>query len=625
MKRRPHKLGKTKQTAIPANLIFFDSESRVNIEISPEEINQILSGNVVLKEHDTFLICACFIRGDRREKWKDYHEGDFMLEFWKDVDKFSQEGQTTYLYAHNAKYDILAIRGIPLLIDMGYSVTSFAESNPLIIEFVKEGKRPKKILVLSTTNYFNNSLKELGKTVGLEKLEAAFNDTLGNAIIYCRRDVEIIIKAMQIFFEFVKENKIGNIGQTLASQAFNAYRSRFMTHEIFIHCDEKAIEIERESYSGGRTEVWKMGNHKEKLYYLDVNSMYPFVMLEENFPVKLVSTRTNADTKKLEWFLDREYLACAEVEIKTKKRIFPVKYKGKLLFPVGSFKTCLSTPELIKAIEENAIKKVHAFSVYESANIFQEYVEFFYHNRLEAKAKGDKVMDYLFKIFLNSLYGKFGQKSIEWEEVGKAEKDIIKIEYIYDKTRGTYKTIKIIGGLVLQNVDRTGLENESFNSFPAIASHVTSYARSLLWDYIQIAEEKNVYYMDTDSIICNLSGYENLQAAGKIQAKTLGLLDLEKEGYFSFYGAKDYEFRETPAAAPERKIKGINLKGLESGSTIELSPDSFITTQWQGISKIIKEGGIEEKYYNRLQVKKLSRKYEKGIVKRNGEVLPIKL
>lgn len=630
--RKPHILKKTKKQTRPKNIIYFDSEANVDIEITQEEIMAIQQGMKVEKEHKTNLICACFCREGRPDIWRDYHHKiarNFKRKFWHDVVEFAQYGQTTTLFAHNTKYDILATNGIVYLVEMGFEITSFSEDNPFIIEFAKtENGKTKKIVILSTTNFYKDSLANIGKTFGLEKLEAAYNKSLEESIVYCRRDVEIIKKAMTEFYDFVEAEKLGNCAKTLAGQSFNAFRARFLKHEIAIHCDEKALEVEREAYSGGRTEAFHLGRIPDKLYTVDVNSMYPFVMRDNLFPVKLLTVRENMSIDKLNFFIDNDYLLCARVRLKTKLPIFPLKHRGKLEFPTGEFTTSLSTPELKKALEIDAVRKVDTVCIYESANIFSDFVTFFYEKRLEAKAQGNAVLSYLLKILLNSLYGKFGQKSIDWEIIGKAPTDIVKIERIFCGETGTYKTMKIIGGIVMQNTEKSGVEIESYNSFPAIAAHVTAYARCLLWDYMTLAGIDTVKYCDTDSLFLLEKGYKKLKEAGVIDPNSLGKLKLEKEGYFEIRGLKDYTLisgfdHDSKTVIKDKvKIKGVSLKGLENGSTVQLDEKTYITSVFPGITRMMQEEKLGQNYSTRLQKKILERNYSKGIVTKSGRVKP---
>ncbi|GAH94157.1 unnamed protein product, partial [marine sediment metagenome] len=77
---------------------------------------------------------------------------------------------------------------------------------------------------------------------------------------------------------------------TKASQAFCAYRFRFMDHKIYIHNDVTVQNLERSAYIGGRVECFRLGKIPGKQFVsMDINSMYPFVMKAEKYPYELVS------------------------------------------------------------------------------------------------------------------------------------------------------------------------------------------------------------------------------------------------------------------------------------------------------------------------------------------------
>jgi len=82
---------------------------------------------------------------------------------------------------------------------------------------------------------------------------------------------------------------------------------------------------------------------------------------------------------------------------------------------------------------------------------------------------------------------------------------------------------------------------EASNSFVAIASFVTAYARCYLWELIEKAGEENVLYMDTDSLFVTKKGYENLK--DYLDNKELGKLKLEDVTEdLTIWGAKLYKF-----------------------------------------------------------------------------------
>lgn len=601
-------MSRNKKRETPVNCIYFDTEARVETD-DTKYIDAVLAGDTVEKEHETFLICACFSR-ERRDTWKDYHGRHFKRRFWAAVDAFTWEGRKTWIFAHNAKYDTLAAGAVHFLIRLGYKVESFSDDNPFLMKLVKRGEtNSKTIMIVSSTNYYKNSLAELGEIFGLPKLEAAFNAGLKQAITYCRRDVEILKTAMENFLDFIEREDLGNFGQTIAAQSFNAYRHKFMQHDIYIHADSRAIEIEREAYSGGRTEAWIIGEAPETAFVCDINSQYPSVMLAEKYPVMLKTIRNKMTLDEAAAYIKKGYLLIARARINTGLPIFPVK-AGRLIFPVGSFESTLTTPEISEGIRRGIISDLTEVCIYEGAPIFADFVNYFYNARLEAKAAGDKVHDLMYKLILNSLYGKFGQRAVDWEEAGEAPPEVVKVEHIFDMETGKRRMVKIFGGTVFKSIEKEGIEAEAVNSFPAIAAHVTAYARLLLWRYIESAGLENVFYMDTDSLFVNESGLDRLQAAGAIHSKKLGALKLEKSGSLIVYGVKDYVFNGVA------KIKGI------SRNAIQISPTDFIVNQWVSLSSMIAEGRTDG-YKNILIKKRLSREYSKGNIMTGGRVLPL--
>lgn len=593
---------------IPENIIYFDTEARVETD-DTLYIDKVLSGVTVIKEHDTYLICACFSRR-ARDTWKDYHGRNFKRRFWHDVDAWTQEGRKSWIFAHNAKYDTLAAGAVFWLVKKGYTVKSFSDDNPFLMKLSKPGKnKSKTIMIVSSTNYYKNSLADLGDIFGLPKLEAAFNAPLKEAITYCRRDVEILKIAMEHFINFVTTEDLGNFAQTIAGQAFNAFRHKFMTHDIFIHTDRRAMAIERAAYSGGRTEAWIIGEAPEKTYVLDVNSEYPAVMMEYKYPTMLKSIRNSMDLDTAISFIAKGFLIICEAEVDTDVPIYPIK-AGRLIFPVGKYRTTLSTPEILAGIKRGIITRLENVCIYEGEPIFREYVDYFYHSRLAAKADGDKVHDLMYKLLLNSLYGKFGQKAIDWEKVGEAPPDVVSVENIFDIETRSRRMVKIFGGSVFQSLPKEGVAAEAFNSFPAIAAHVTAYARMMLWNYIETAGHNNIFYMDTDSLFVNKTGLDRLEESGVVDPKRLGALKLEKEGDLKVFGVKDYIFNG------KEKIKGI------SKNAIRINETDFIVNTWASLSTMIRDGKTDG-YKNILVKKHLKREYTKGNIMPGGWVAPL--
>jgi DNA polymerase type B, organellar and viral len=580
-------------------VVYFDSES--DLERGSETIR-----------HRPKLICATFCdreRGVREER--DYDGASLCQRFYKDLADNCYRHTTTYVFAHNVGYDLLATSGIRHLVGQGWHVDSLYEKGFTYILRLR-GPEGKQLVFLSSTQFWNNKLAEVAPIFGLKKLETDHQTPDFEELrTYCRQDVKIVEVAMEWLQQFVAENDLGGMAMTLPSLAMKAFRHRFMGENApQIHNYEPAILLERASYHGGRTEAWFLGKIPERVYKLDVNAMYPAVMRDCQHPIRLVRLYPQGDLTLLKSLYQR-YFVIADLTIHIDEPTAPVK-RDKLLFPVGTFSTVLCSPE-ISLLHPSQIVGVRAIACYERAFLFKSYVSFFYEERLKAKAAGERAKDELLKKYQNTLYGKFGQKSTEWVRVGDAPPDVTKTEDVYFPD-GTCLKMRTFGGSTWIN---DGAVMESFDSFPAIAASVTSSARALLWRYIQTAGQSNVYYMDTDSLFVSKAGYDRLVAAGCVDSKALGLLKLEEESEdVEIAGAKQYRFGD------HSKHKGIPMDA-EIIDTPE-GPRAKVW-QWPKVASFLRDQQLDG-FENRLVLKSLSTTYDKGTtVGGSGRVSPLSL
>lgn len=595
-KRFNHVLKDNKGNGYPEHFIFFDTETL-----------QIPIGNETY-EHRLRLGVACHWRWrkDGVTPKKEYKEFKTQKVFWDWLDNHTQERKRMILIAHNLQFDMKVMAGFEHLKRRGWKAHKMILNGTTNIWEFRNGR--KTIMCLDNMNYFSTSLAKLGESIGIDKLDMPTEDVSDKEwFVYCRRDVEVMVEAWDRWLTFLRDNDLGNFAKTVASQAFNAFRHRFMPVPIHIHDNEDATTLERQSYYGGRTEAFFIGKLPERDYYsLDVNSMYPYVMKQFEYPYKLINMVNNPSIGYVEELL-QSYCITAEVDLNTKRRMFPTRFDDKLIFPIGRFRTTLSTEEVKRALEAGEVEQFLKVAIYEKAVLFDEYVDFFYQRRNEYKEQGNDAFQFMTKIMLNSLYGKFGQKNEVYEKIGYDEslEDSIVQEWDYEQCKLVrYRTIS---GLVEEFVGF----REGANSFPAIPAHITANARLLLWDYMLVAGLRNVFYMDTDSIFTNALGKKRL--AEHIHATKLGELDIQEHSTnLEIFGLKDYKFGD------KVKIKGVR-KDAE-----QVSARTFRQLRFEGLRSSIREGRTN-RMLMRYEYKTLKREYNKGIVQPSGRVSPHKL
>ena len=257
---------------------------------------------------------------------------------------------------------------------------------------------------------------------------------------------------------------------TIASCAMANFKKDF--YRAAMERNIKAMEMYfRDAYKGGRVEIFKL--YGKDLNYYDVNSLYPSVMYDYEYPLPI------ANNFKKVYKFDKGKLGVYDVSIEIDKLEIPVLHKnisGKFIFPIGRFKGRYYTPEIVKAMEMGyKVKVIFGYEFIKTDYMFRDYVDYFYMIKTESVGAKKQVA----KLLLNSLYGKFGQK--REQEVNAFIKD------------GTISNLNFI--------TKKYWDEHSTYIHPEIAGLITAYARTRLYEIFQKAGVENVYYCDTDSVI----------------------------------------------------------------------------------------------------------------------------
>lgn len=625
-----------KRPEYPTNLLFFDCETKARRN----------SGEEKSEKHFLWFGMMLAYRRDNGERTRIkrmmYTTPD---EFWNALISRLDNSRPLWVFAHNLIFDLTIVDCWTKADEYGIDVNLPVLEDPPIFLCCQHERG--KVNFVDTFNYWKNSVADIGKSIGLNKLDMPTGNKINQQWKdYCQRDVDVISTAVDNLIQWLKSNDLGPLSFTIASIAMGTYKHRFMPRNcIHVHDNEPILQLERQSYHGGLTHPYFIGERKEKIWKLDVNSLYPTMMLEK-YPIRMESRTANITpsallAKSSKWGL------LADVTINTDKTPYPVVHSQRLVEGVGNFRCVLCGPELLDALSNGNVQKVNYAVMYEMAYIFNDYVKYFYDQRQRYKNKGDNVSQYFCKILLNSLYGKFGQQYYKW------------IDLTYDVLDGIYQShgltipeqyedsnslpvfsfghnkwqplglpdplqIRFVGNLLQVKL----LEGEHHESCPIIASYVTSYSRQHMRELRTIAGHYNTFYCDTDSLFVNAMGFQRLNRAGWISSSDLGKLKIEGiENYLHVYGPKDYIF------GSQKVHKGIrhNAKAVCPHCDEVLSEkwrckkcrltikevNKWEQLQFEGIASILKRK--PDPYIEIKTIRKtLHRQYTKGTVSPSG-------
>jgi DNA polymerase elongation subunit (family B) len=402
-------------------------------------------------------------------------------EFWDFIR--TKKFRNKILYATNLEYDLgFLMDGIPV----EKEIKVFRRGGRLIFARIKVNSK-NCVTFADSMNFTPAGVKRLGEMVGLPKLEIDSFKTPTTQEGWDRLR-EYNIRDSTITYRFMEKLKKaitslgGNMKITASSTSLHLFRKKYYDLKLK---ESRYADQEMKSYFGGRTEVFKRGLIKDINVY-DVNSMYPHVMAENEYPLPHTAKRTY-DPNFLEEGISYVTVECPKT---LAIPLLPVR-KGKIIFPTGRFSGWYCHPELRKARELGCRIKVRRSITYKTAPMFKGFMNDMYSKRLKYKREGNDIMQTTCKLFMNSLYGKFAIKPEEEKEIHEsklsADEVVDLLEDGYQlNTRGFFHFTQ-----EMKKVPKYRM--------PIISSYVTSYARLLLYKYLEKAGDQ-VIYCDTDSI-----------------------------------------------------------------------------------------------------------------------------
>ena len=382
----------------------------------------------------------------------------------------------------------------------------------------------------------------------------------------------------------------------------------------------------RDAFFGGRTGAVALHHHQvspgEKIYYVDVTSLYPWVNKTCEYPLGHPEIKTQVTVEEFP-----QYFGLAKVTILPPAELYhpvlPMRCGGKLTFPLCA--TCVQmeqekpmlqrspycdhsreervlhgtwcTPEINKALKMGyELVKVHEVWDFEKGEggLFAEYVDAWLKIKTEASGwpkdceTEEKKQNYIerfeeregirldyseikknaglkatAKLMLNSFWGKFGQReNLPQVEQCTTPDQLYKLmeDDTVEVQNIRFCTEDVIE-VVYTHKEETIVPNYRTNVF--IACFTTCWARLKLYSYLQTLGEQVLYY-DMDSVIYKWSAGLPKVSTGDFLGDLKDELDGDVIEEFVSGGAKNYGYR-TVRGKTECKVRGftLNVRGKE--------------------------------------------------------------
>lgn len=541
--------------------------------------------------NDSYIpYCICSIINDEQIYiyLESYFTKDIVITFFESVIKKFPNDRKISLYAHNLNFD-----GTFILKSLSENQIKFdcylKEKNIYNISFTYleneiDIKCSYKLFPISLKNYSNfsknnkktifpylfSSLKNLlykGSVPSAEYFKSIqerddyikYNghtfDFKSKSIEYCFNDVFLTKELIISILDCMNDEYIKIFIKSFSAPSFSykIFFKNFNKYDI-----PKKLKLEdytfiKNSFFGGRCEVFGNKKDSEFINFFDFSGMYGQCMLQE-FPVGdgVYYTNPHFEYYKKIGFHTIEFISNMTIPV------LPYK-NNKLLFPNGQMIGTYWYEEIILFVENGGIvKRIINSYIYEKKEyIFKEFIEYFNDYRL--KGGFYKIFG---KLIINSLYGGFALREDDYFihfTFSELEAECIRFNF-------NVMSQEFIGCIYISKIIKDSKSNPIFNKKEmkwsnkfsirniTYSSIISSKARIKLYNSFKEVENDGgkILYCDTDSIFASYDVNKKNFVIGDLKWS-----EVYNDGFFispKFYGYVNEENEKI------LKIKGVKIK-----------------------------------------------------------------
>jgi hypothetical protein len=271
-------------------------------------------------------------------------------------------------------------------------------------------------------------------------------------------EADVSLRPQEVIDSVLKEKKAGTFKFKGADsiETFAIYRSQYMKNNTVNQVTGQVEAFIRNSYTGGATEMYipsfdsvHSGN---KLYCYDVNSLYPYIMANNDLPSgaityiegNIIETHPHLLADKLGFYYCKVVAPTPSGgQYSLEHPIIQIHNDETTISPLGTFEATLYSQEIINAIKFGyKFEIINGYYFESKVNLFKEYISDLYSVRTQYP-KGHS-MNLSAKLLMNSLYGRFGL-------VDKFDKTLILTKQEFNKLSNNIRKVKNI-----HNVEELG-------------------------------------------------------------------------------------------------------------------------------------------------------------------------
>jgi len=431
--------------------------------------------------------------------------------------------ETINLVSHFTRADMFALTDLEQSLVKFKSIkaiqktfASVMENNYVFLDVNEHRKAIKFRLVDTLLLSDKRSLKKIGKSINIEKIEIGdrikdmksfLNEDPALFAQYAMNDAVICSIFFKSFLEICKGLNVNKTPVTASGLAELYFESNVVDYQkvlgynevLSFHYDSnknqivgrehmslsKQVYYSKISYYGGRNEAYMFGIYTEKWFDYDVKNAYPSALLT----LQDIDW-DHADSVKS--ITDIEFNDVGYIWLKFKFRkdvkypMFPIKYHDSLIY-VQEGETIITLTEFYTAVKNDMLEKYEILTGVKFRRLNDLKIPHLVAKLINERNKYDKddINNLIYKLIANSIYGKLTQ--------GIKKKNGLDLQ----------ASIKSENFYIVNTKSRaSGIYN------PALAGYVTGFIRSIIGEYLHCIHTSfpaaNIISVTTDGFVTNI-------------------------------------------------------------------------------------------------------------------------
>lgn len=501
----------------------------------------------------------------RSGRWGDHEhvDGTDLLDFWDTLDSFAEPRRRVYVACQSAG-DLLTLLGWWHRVADGLYVVWGARdggrvvradptsgerrrTHPLVLsgqpDIVGYDSADGSFRWVSAANHNLDDLGELARRLGMPLGRSALSTAMTDLSRWRAVDVSALLHlAYQELLGWWARSECGTWGDSPGTAAWSSYMRRQGPDQVAEHDDPAARELEDEACHGGRAEAWyrgAVGTHDQwaehahapprtlatpalagPVHRLDIRGLYPSIMRDEVFPVRLIGLSDDLTPESLGELLKLQG-AVARVQLRVREAEYPVRQRARVVYPRGIVETTLAGPDLVEALADGAVERVDLVARYELGRPYRPWAEWAIRLRQNAPQHGGGIVSTYAKAISVSLSGRLARRRIGWVDEPET---VCPVEWgqwwVLQADDGTSVEWRSLGG----HAQRRETSGERPGTYAAGYAYLTAYGRQRMRGVREVAGWRQTLWQHTDGVVVTSAGRDALAREGWLNDTVYGLL-----------------------------------------------------------------------------------------------------